>query len=545
MLGNYAEETTPLFKMLRAEAFRFVIIRYNHYDIVRQLEKDVQAKFPDRPLQIIDAQKADYKTIADAYFLQERGFLFIENFDYLLKEQLDSQGKETPEFALENQRKRGITAGLNLRRDKLAKYPVALFVFIPATTDELYAKIIMEKMPDLWSFRSLILDIAVDSATQKTETSLPLLPYHRSLSLSLSDDNPITQKQFDQEYQDLTNLLAKTPVNEIAYRLTLYPQITRSALKAGYYEEALGFLNEWETQAPQTDKGLIWLEKGDVLTAIGKIDQALPIFEETYRFFETGNNKYQQALTLQRLGTIYGSMCNWEKALQFFEQYHRLMEDLLESEPNNAEFISGLADSYNELGTSHSNLGNVEQALQLFEARTKLLEELYQRKRNSIVFKTKLEESYQWLGDKYSNLGNLEKALRLFERGHQLSKELYQDNSDNIEFKNNLALSYERLGDTHSSLGNWNKAFEYFIKDAELSSELLQNYPDNINYKYRMAVCYAKLGEIALKQDQYLNARHYLELSVALWHQLEQQLPLVTIYKDNLQIVQNKLSLLP
>ena len=40
MLDNYDEETKPLFKLLKTEAFRFVIVRYNHFSFVQQLEID-------------------------------------------------------------------------------------------------------------------------------------------------------------------------------------------------------------------------------------------------------------------------------------------------------------------------------------------------------------------------------------------------------------------------------------------------------------------------------------------------------------------------
>jgi len=162
MLDNYAEETKPLFKL---EAFRFVLARYNHYSLVQQLEEDLKNRIPDRPIRKIDARKTDYETLAKTYFSLPRGFLFVENFDDVLIEQYDSQNRETPQYKAENERRRGVTAGLNLRRDKLAKLPVALFAFVPAYTGELYAKIIMEKTPDLWSFRSMILDLERETAT--------------------------------------------------------------------------------------------------------------------------------------------------------------------------------------------------------------------------------------------------------------------------------------------------------------------------------------------------------------------------------------------
>jgi len=138
--NNYMEETKPLFRLLRTEAFRFVIVRYDNYSLVNKLKQDLLLHFPERPQNTIDARNVDYRLLVDSYYKAETGFFFVENFDVVLG---------NPQ----------IYSGLNQRRDKLAMYPIALIVFISSSTEELFARQIMEKMPDLWSFRSLMLDL--------------------------------------------------------------------------------------------------------------------------------------------------------------------------------------------------------------------------------------------------------------------------------------------------------------------------------------------------------------------------------------------------
>lgn len=170
MLDNYVEQTKPLFKLLRTEAFRFVIVRYNHFSFVQELQKDVKKLFPNRPFQKVDARKSDYQEILAAYYALGHGFFFLENFDDVLQEQQDI----FPQYEEANLRRRDITAGLNLRRDKLALYPIVLFVFVAATTDELFVLPMMAKMPDLWSFRSWILNLAKDVEVANTTTKTML-----------------------------------------------------------------------------------------------------------------------------------------------------------------------------------------------------------------------------------------------------------------------------------------------------------------------------------------------------------------------------------
>ena len=93
MSDNYQEETQPLFKLLRNEAFRFIIVRYNHYSLVQQLQKDLQQRFPDRPSIKLNAQAVDYQKLSQAYYDLGSGFFFIENFDDLLKEMKGYKGR--------------------------------------------------------------------------------------------------------------------------------------------------------------------------------------------------------------------------------------------------------------------------------------------------------------------------------------------------------------------------------------------------------------------------------------------------------------------
>ncbi|MEY3239790.1 MAG: hypothetical protein RIR11_1228, partial [Bacteroidota bacterium] len=467
MSDNYVAETTPLFKLLRTEAFRFVIVRYNHFSFVQQLEKDLKRLFPDRSIKKVDAQKLDYTHISKAYFDLNEGFFFIENFDDVLKEERDSLGKETPQYAEQNSRRRGITAGLNLRRDRLAKYPIALFVFVPATTGELYAKTIMEKMPDLWSFRSWMLDLEMDSAQNEVQSST----LKAGGDLRLGDDSvqlqPIDPSQ-QTELNRLLLLLEKTPESEIAYRHTLYAQIIDAAIEVGAYDKASTILDEWETHANENDKGIIWLKKGNIFTIFGNLEDALNLFEKAHLSFEKNDDKTNIAVSYLKLGETQTSLGNLDKALGFYNDGVKLFEELYAANPNNVEFKNGLAFSYSKLGNTHTSLGNLDKALGFYDKFNRLAAALYAANPNNVEFKNGLAISYEKLGNTHTSLGNLDKTLGFHEEQNKLSKELYADNPNNVAFKYGLAVSYEKLGRTHTSLGNLDKALGFYEDEVKL-----------------------------------------------------------------------------
>ena len=531
MSDNYAEETKPLFKMLRTEAFRFVIVRYNHYDLVRQLEHDLKQRFSDRPFLKIDTSKADYYSLTQTYFSINRGFLFLENFDDVLKEQLDSQGKETPQYKIENERRRGITAGLNLRRDKLAKLPIALFVFVPASKGELYAKTIMEKMPDLWSFRSMILDLEKEIIT-------PIAPI-KDLPLTTSDPKIEIFKEDTTELNRLLALLENTPEHEIAYRLTLYPQIVKEAHDTGNYELALATLNAWENQVPGTEKAWIWIQKGDILLIYGQLEEALAIFEKAKDLAERYSNKNSIALSYERLGETYTNLGDLNKALLLFEQYNAIEKELSANYPSEPMYKNNWAVSYEKLGKTHTSLGNLNKALTLFEQRNRLSQELYSAYPQNTSIKNGLAISYEKLGETHNRLGHLDKALRFFENERILKEELYAAYPQNISFKNGLAISYSKLGDTYSRLGNLEKALGYFSTTKQIFEELYAAYPQNVNFKNGLALSYAKLGAVSrdgLKDNT--KAKAYFQEAEKLWSELVRDAPQYVQFQQFLEAVQ-------
>jgi tetratricopeptide (TPR) repeat protein len=455
MSDNYADETKPLFKLLRTEAFRFVIVRYNHFSLVQQLEKDLKSLFPNRPLKKVDAQKLDYQRISNDYFSLENGLFFIQNFDTLLKEDKDRFGKETPLMSAENERRRHITAGLNLRRDKLAKYPIALFVFLPARVGELYAKIIMEKMPDLWSFRSIILDLETTKVSDKgnlKEKSLQLVG-----DVSVAND---TNKNNQVELNRLLALLKKTPKNEIAYRLTLYPQIVDISIALENYEEALSMLNTWGTHANDNDKGDIWLRIGNTYSDKGEYDKAI----ESYEKIIVIKPDYHDAFN--NMGNAYSNKGEYEKAIESYEKAIEIKPDYY--------------DAFNNMGNAYSNKGEYEKAIESYE--------------KAIEINPDYHETFYNMGNAYYNKGDKDKAIEYYQKA--------------IEIKSNHYEAFRNMGSTYDDKGDKDKAIEYYQKAIDIK-------PDNHETYVNLGFSHIKFGTINEAETILLKAIELGEMTIS------------------------------
>ena len=508
MSDNYIEETKPLFKQLKTEAFRFVVVRYNHYSFVQQLERDLQSRFPERPCSILRANETTYKEVTETFFEQKKGFLIIEGFDDLLQDD---------KFDAKNDaRRKDITIGLNLRRDKLAKFPIALFVCVPATAGKLYAKTMMEKMPDLWSFRSLMLDFEKEMNVKKESKIKSSSDFVFPTDLEnyspifLNAEHIAVKKQ---ELQRLKNILANTTKDEIAYRLTLYPQIVAIQVEIGSYQASLNTLEDWEEIVAENDKGNIWFDKGDVLTLIGQLEKAHYYFDKAREYFDKNNDKNNLVLSYEKIGFILRKLGNLREALLIFQKQNDLAKSLYEDFPLNSHYKNNLAISFSKLGDVQSDLENFKDALALYQEYNNIEVELYHDFPNNVNYKNGLAISYSKLGDIHYNLENSKIALLFYLEDINLAKELCRDFPNNVNYKNELSISYGRLGDIQCKLGNLQESLQFYKEYNKLAKVLLQNYPDSLSCKNNLSVSYSNLGSIYLDLDDFEKSKKNFEKS--------------------------------
>jgi tetratricopeptide (TPR) repeat protein len=500
MLDNYAEETQPLFKLLRTPAFRFVVVRFNHYSLVRRLQSDLLAQFPDRKVSTINTEKATYEEILKTYLEQEEGFFFLENFEDILKRDADSLGKVTPEMAKNNKRRSSIAAGLNMRRDKLAKSPIAIVAFVFASAGEHYARSLMEKMPDLWSFRSLLLDMKLEQ--EKQEVLLNKFPKMHPKLERTTDVSSLGGLSKEEKLSELDRLLVQvneTPASEINYSRNLYGQIAILQKETGQYNEAIktiGYLIENETDNENRFRLLI--DKGDLFKATGNIDNSLVFFNKAKELADILEDNYLIWIALQRfgkvnmdLGNLYNALIQYEKALSIIQKLH-------EANPNDKMYKNGLAISYSNLGNAYLSLGHLNEAITSYEKDFQIAKELLADFPRNISFKTRLAISYENLGNFHFLVDNLDSALSNYRFFNLLMNELYEAYPQNAEIKNGLAISHTKIGQIYSEkLNKFQSAVEHYKNAKFLWSELLINSPQDVEFKNNLKQVQKELASLS------------------------------------------------
>lgn len=328
-INNYIEETKPLFRLLRTEAFRFIIIRYNHYSLINRLKADLLQLFPDRPAFTVNGRDTNYRSLVDSYYKAARGFFYIENFEEVLA---------NPE----------IYSGLNQRRDKLAQYPIALIIFISSGTEELYARQIMEKMPDLWSFRALLLDLKVEiSLPVQTENWNQFITPDQVLSTSTLGGS--TPEEKEQELNRLLKRIREIPENEFNLLRATYQQITKILEDLWRYDEAIEYYLKLEKIeiGDKNGLGITYSNIGAIFHNKGQWDKALEYYLNASAIFEELDDKIAFGFMSLNIGLMYSNKGEWRKAMKYYLKSEKIYKGI--------NYLPGLVSTYFSIGTGLRN----------------------------------------------------------------------------------------------------------------------------------------------------------------------------------------------
>ncbi|MDM8557863.1 tetratricopeptide repeat protein [Candidatus Parabeggiatoa sp. HSG14] len=310
----------------------------------------------------------------------------------------------------------------------------------------------------------------------------------------------------------------------IAYDYLSYAKsVTQKVTTSGY---EIGWLN-------------IYLS--DNYNDIGQLENALASIKIASKHFKNCDEQYSLTVSYERAGNIHQALGQVDKALEFFELYNNLSEELYDSNPKSESLKNGLAISYHRLGTINEAQGKLDDALKHYGKYKDLMLELFNDNQKSEKIKNDLAISYAKLGDIHQALGQVDKALEFFELYNNLSKELYESNPKSEDLKIGLAISYHRLGAINEAQGKLDDALKHYEKYKDLMLELSNDNQKSEKIKNDLAISYEKLGNIHQALGQVDKALEFFELYNELSKELYDSNPKSESLKNGLAISYEKL----
>jgi len=332
MKNNFDEQAPLLKKHLQAEHFRFVIVQYNHYSLIKQLKDYVLQHYPNRKTATVKVADTDYRQLLDTLYQYEKGIVFMDDFRYIFDNE-------------------PLCTGLNQRRDKLASLSIAIIIFLPA--EKKYVIDCTRKLPDLWSFRSLMLNLEAEVEPTNIENQ------HFDTVKNNSSIGGNTAEEKEAELARLQQRLAEIAETEenISLLTTIYPQVFELLMDLGRYNEGLKLTEKFYqifTKFDLTDKEIsLYLNildfKGRFLFYQGNYSDAQNIFVQALKISiqNRGEECESTALMYNNIAETYKFVGNYEKALEYNLKALTIREKVLSPDhPDLATSYNNIAETY-------------------------------------------------------------------------------------------------------------------------------------------------------------------------------------------------------
>lgn len=218
ILGS-VNEMNLLMRSIKPEIFRLIIVQHNHREIINQIAEKIQQTYTDRPLSRIQLKNKTYRQLTNSIYEQRQGILIIEDFQNILD-------------------KPDVYVAFNQRRDKIAQYPLALICFVPTGNQVLQE--CMKKLPDFWSFRNLVVNLAWDRVAK----------YRTEESQQIPQFSTLGGKTIQEKERELNRLVSRVEElqnepDSTALINTYYPQILKLLEDIGAYRRGLEYAKQW------------------------------------------------------------------------------------------------------------------------------------------------------------------------------------------------------------------------------------------------------------------------------------------------------------
>ncbi len=181
---------------------------------------------------------------------------------------------------------------------------------------------------------------------------------------------------------------------------------------------------------------------------VSQIEEAMAESEKVLRYFrEEGDAKFE-ARTLNVIGLLYTSKCNFEKAGEYFT--------MALQRQNSINDKVGLIGILNNLGHLNFDTGNYHESISYFDQAFAIS--------SSIGSKSLMLVSYTGKGSAYIYLGNNAEAEQCLLMGRELA--------NGMENRSSMAYVISALGDLYSHTGENDKALEVYMQALEIDREL-------------------------------------------------------------------------
>jgi len=214
-------------------------------------------------------------------------------------------------------------------------------------------------------------------------------------------------------------------------------QKTLSLMQKGRSKEALKELGKAEETAKRAKANDILLNaqalKGHIMQTVGAYEEALKIHVLSLKAAEEllskdpDNKHYQSSLQMNidaigTLGNLFYNTGHFLQAKSCCELCLSIFQKLLQTDPENVTYQSGVGMTLNNLGALLKNMGRIEEAKQRYEKALEMYEKLLQTDPENVTYQSYVGGILNNLGNLLKNMGRIEEARQRYEKALEIFK---------------------------------------------------------------------------------------------------------------------------
>jgi tetratricopeptide (TPR) repeat protein len=205
------------------------------------------------------------------------------------------------------------------------------------------------------------------------------------------------------------------------------------------------------------------MEYGFMLAASGKIQEGLEIIKGSLPLFESvaasedATNRFKDGLATayERVATVLAiGTPNKEEALTYYAKSLEIREALLAANPQNADFIRGVAASHGNIGETQRKVGDLAGAIASHKKSLQGLDEVAAADPRNDQLRQDTAFIRSCYAEALAANGEGDRALEEATRAREAIEPLLAADPTSVLVRFRFALSHESLGNAHATLGS-------------------------------------------------------------------------------------------
>ncbi len=299
-------------------------------------------------------------------------------------------------------------------------------------------------------------------------------------------------------------------------------------------------LEQLDREAPRSRETMLLLADandrlGDLTRNLTKIDIAADYFLAAQRLREavvamaTENGDREATFALskshQKNGTIEYSRGASTKALAEFRSCQRLRESLLETAPDNVEWLLGQVEIANQVGDMQREMGELKAAITSYRDAVPVIDNLLAVDSTNTMWRRQRGNLLSDLGFALNDAGDYASAQKNFEAAIANHADLLRRDPASSNWQNDVSKFRMRLGDTLSYQGLADQALASYQAARDVREALVARDSKNVAWRRSLAWSYAKLANAFSQRGERDKALEMYNKTIALRQPLADNAP--------------------